>query len=237
MMSSTVATRLAAADLPPIASPDIQYSLLMPLFIVAGVAVVGVLVEAFCPRRQRFTVQVTLACVGIVAALADSVWVFQHLDVVKGPQLARGQIAAEGAVAVDGPGVFAWGILLVFALMSMLLFAERRLEGGLSSFTGRASDAPPARLRDRAPPRGPVRCDRVLAPARVGPRARAHHQAHRGHPAAPRLASRRMNVLTNETNERGRALPDRASRPALSNSARRCGRAAETSREKMKDRD
>ncbi len=33
-------------------------------------------------------------------------------------------------------------MLSVFALLSLALFAERRLEGGLSSFTGRAADAP-----------------------------------------------------------------------------------------------
>ena len=56
--------------------------------------------------------------------------------------MGRGQVAAEGALSIDGPGVFAWGILLIFALLSTLLFAERRLDGGLSSFTGRAADAP-----------------------------------------------------------------------------------------------
>ena len=69
-------------------------------------------------------------------------WVYQHLDKIDDPELARGVIGAEGALSIDGPGVFTWGILLVFALMSMLLFAERRLEGGLSAFTGRAADPP-----------------------------------------------------------------------------------------------
>jgi NADH-quinone oxidoreductase subunit N len=137
-----IATYASAGDLPQISAPHIEYSLLAPLFIVAGVAVLGVVVEAFWPRRTRFQAQSLLAIVGIVAALADTVWVFQDLDVVKGEHLARGTIAAEGALAVDGPGVLAWGILLVFGLLSMLLFAERRLEGGLSGFTGRAADAP-----------------------------------------------------------------------------------------------
>ncbi|MET0929982.1 MAG: NADH-quinone oxidoreductase subunit NuoN, partial [Aeromicrobium sp.] len=75
-------------------------------------------------------------------ALADTVWVYTDLDRIDAPLQARGQVAAEGAITVDGPGVFTWGILLVFALMSMLLFAERRLEGGLSAFAGRAADAP-----------------------------------------------------------------------------------------------
>jgi NADH-quinone oxidoreductase subunit N len=137
-----IASLTSATDLPPISAPEIEYALLGPLFVIAGAAVLGVIVEAFWPRSTRFLVQTGLAVVGIIAALADTVWVFQDLDVVEGSRLARGQVAAEGALAIDGPGVFAWGILLVFALMSMLLFAERRLEGGLSSFTGRAADAP-----------------------------------------------------------------------------------------------
>lgn len=135
-------TIASAADLPKISAPEIEYALLAPLFIVAGAAVLGVIVEAFWPRKSRFAVQAGIAVVGIVAAFADTVWVFQDLDVVKGSNLARGKVAAEGALAVDGPGVFTWGILLIFGFLSMLLFAERRLEGGLSGFTGRAADAP-----------------------------------------------------------------------------------------------
>lgn len=137
-----IATHVLTAELPPIAAPQIEYALLAPLFIVSGAAVLGVIVEAFWPRPTRFAAQALLAVVGIVAALADTVWVFQSLDVVDGPLLARGQIAGEGALSVDGPGVFTWGMLLVFGLLSMLLFAERRLEGGLSAFTGRAADGP-----------------------------------------------------------------------------------------------
>jgi NADH-quinone oxidoreductase subunit N len=133
---------LGGAELPPLDAPHIEYSLLAPLFIISGVAVVGVVVEAVWPRATRFTAQAILAVAGVIAAFVDTVWVYQHLDKVDNPELARGVIGAEGALSIDGPGVFTWGILLVFALMSMLLFAERRLEGGLSAFTGRAADAP-----------------------------------------------------------------------------------------------
>ncbi len=133
---------LVTASLPPISGPSIEYSLLAPLFIIAGVAALGIVVEAFWPRSSRFAVQAVLSIVGIIAALADTVWVYQHLHEINGAHLARGQIGAEGAVSVDGPGVLTWGLLLLFGLMCLLLFAERRLEGGLSSFTGRAADAP-----------------------------------------------------------------------------------------------
>ncbi len=135
-------TSFLSAELPPIPAPDIEYSLIAPLLIIAGAAILGVLVEAFWARASRFTVQAVLAVVAIIAALADTVWVFTDLDRIDAPLQARGQVATEGALSVDGPGVFTWGILLIFGLLSMLLFAERRLEGGLSSFTGRAADAP-----------------------------------------------------------------------------------------------
>ena len=137
-----ISTYASATDLPDISAPHIEYALLAPLFIVTGAAVLGVIVEAFWPRKSRFLVQAVIAVVGIVAAFADTVWVFQDLDVVDGSPLGRGKIAAEGALAIDGPGVLAWGMLLIFGLLSVLLFAERRLEGGLSAFTGRAADAP-----------------------------------------------------------------------------------------------
>lgn len=133
---------LPTADVPDIPSPTVEYALLAPLLIVTGVAVLGVVLEAVLPRGRRFVPQAVLAVVGIVVALADTVWVYRALDPVESTRAGRGEIGVEGAVSLDGPGVYTWGILLVFGLLSMLLFAERRLEGGLSAFTGRAADAP-----------------------------------------------------------------------------------------------
>ena len=45
-------------------------------------------------------------------------------------------------MAVDGPTVFLWGMLLVFALTGVALFAERRLESGVSAFAGQAAALP-----------------------------------------------------------------------------------------------
>ncbi|MGA9103485.1 NADH-quinone oxidoreductase subunit NuoN [Aeromicrobium sp.] len=130
------------ADLPPIAGPDVEYALIAPILIITAAAVIGTVVEAVVPRGPRFVVQALVAVVGVVAALVDTVVVYRSLDAVKGSQTARGEISTEGALSVDGPGVFIWGLLLVFALLSFLLFAERRLDAGLSAFTGRAADAP-----------------------------------------------------------------------------------------------
>lgn len=131
------------ADLPPITGPGVEYSLIAPILIITAAAVIGTLVEAVVPRTRRFGVQAGVAVVGVLAAIGDTIWVYQSLDEVKGgTHSGRGQISTEGALSIDGPGVVTWLLLLVFALLSFLLFAERRLEGGLSAFTGRAADAP-----------------------------------------------------------------------------------------------
>jgi len=124
----------------PIQAPDVEYALIAPLLIVSGGAVLGTLVEAFVSRKRRFGVQAVVAFATVLATLADSLYVYAHLHRVAG--VGRGQISTEGALAVDGPGVLTWAMLSVFALLSLALFAERRLEGGLSAFTGRAADAP-----------------------------------------------------------------------------------------------
>lgn len=141
-MSFAISNFGGKTDLPPIPAPSVEYSLILPLLIVAGVALVGVIVEAFWPRASRFIAQTVLAVAGIVAAFAATVWVYTDLDRVDADLVGRGKVAVEGALSVDGPGVFTWAILLIFGLLSMLLFAERKLEGGLSQFTGRAADAP-----------------------------------------------------------------------------------------------
>lgn len=124
----------------PIQAPQVEYALIAPILIVSGGAIVGTLVEAFVSRKHRFGVQAVVSFATAIAALVDSVYVYVHLDRVAG--VGRGQISTEGALAVDGPGVLTWAMLSVFALLSFALFAERRLEGGLSAFTGRAADAP-----------------------------------------------------------------------------------------------
>jgi NADH-quinone oxidoreductase subunit N len=51
-------------------------------------------------------------------------------------------IGAEGSVAIDGPALFLQGAILVFAAMSVLFFAERRIEGGGDTFAPAASSLP-----------------------------------------------------------------------------------------------
>ena len=141
--------------------PTVEYSLVMPLLVVLGAAMVGVLVEAFAPRAWRYLVQVGVSVLGLLGALAWTVLMAFDLEAIAGGT-ARGTIQddvplvslVEGAVIVDGPTVFLWGLLLVLSLISTLLFAERRLEGGLTGFAGQAAALPGTEAEREASVRG-----------------------------------------------------------------------------------
>ena len=88
-----------------------------------GVAVLGVLVEAFLPRGRRYVVQVVLAVAGLVAAFVTALIVFDRLD--PGSDIPkRGKVAAMGALAVDGPALFCWMLVLVLLCLGCLLFCR-----------------------------------------------------------------------------------------------------------------
>ncbi|MCL3837729.1 NADH-quinone oxidoreductase subunit NuoN [Aeromicrobium duanguangcaii] len=141
-LSSALPGALAAAG-PDIAAADLDYRQLSPLIAVFAVAMLGLIVEITVPRRARFLTQSVVAVGGTLVALGLSVWVYLGLDEVPEARWpALGGTGAEGAVSVDGPGVLTWAMLLVFAALSFLLFAERSHERGLSDFVGRAADAP-----------------------------------------------------------------------------------------------
>ena len=134
-------------------TPTIEYFTLSPILIVLGVAVLGVLVEAFLPRGRRYVVQVVLAVAGLVAAFVTALIVFDRLD--PGSDIPkRGKVAAMGALAVDGPALFCWMLVLVLALLSVLLFAERHLEGGVTSFAGQAAALPGTEAEREASTKG-----------------------------------------------------------------------------------
>ncbi len=121
--------------------PVIEYFELSPLILILAVACLGVLVEAFLPRGLRRTAQLWLAFLGIVVALALTVLVGTGLPVVEGGD-ARGVFGAGGTIAVDGPTTFLWGLLLVFGLGGVALFAERAVDSGVSAFAGQAAALP-----------------------------------------------------------------------------------------------
>ncbi|MDO9498063.1 MAG: NADH-quinone oxidoreductase subunit NuoN [Nocardioides sp.] len=133
--------------------PTIEYAELWPMLLVFGVACLGVVIEAFLPRERRHLTQVVLAGVGLVAALVGTVIVGTGLTSL-GDGAARGLIAVEGTLVIDGPTVFLWGLVLVFSIGGVALFAERRLEGGVSAFAGQAAALPGTEAERQASTRG-----------------------------------------------------------------------------------
>jgi NADH-quinone oxidoreductase subunit N len=119
--------------------PHLDYAALAPMLILFGIACVGVLVEGFVPRRVRHTVQLTLALAGLVAAL---------VMVIR--QGSRPLITASNAVAIDKPGLFLSGAIIVLGIVALLLIGERTLEPGGAFVAQAAVTANTDRDRDQA---------------------------------------------------------------------------------------
>ncbi|MGW2471800.1 NADH-quinone oxidoreductase subunit NuoN [Streptomyces sp. NPDC001665] len=123
-------------------APVIEYTQLTPVLIVIGVAVLGILVEAFVPRRARYHTQVFLTVVALVAAFAAVVGL-----AAGGYGTTKAHIAAMGAIAVDGPALFLQGVILLTSLVAVFTFAERRLDpeshgNRVDSFAAQAASVP-----------------------------------------------------------------------------------------------
>jgi NADH-quinone oxidoreductase subunit N len=114
-------------------APTFEYTLLAPMLVVFGGAIIGVLVEAFAPRRSRRAIQLSLSLLTLVAA-------FVALIVWARPDL--GALAASGTVAIDGPSVFLQGTILVLSFVAFLLFAERQVDAAGDAFTSSAASIP-----------------------------------------------------------------------------------------------
>ncbi|TDC77246.1 NADH-quinone oxidoreductase subunit NuoN [Streptomyces hainanensis] len=104
-------------------APDIEWIALSPSLIVYGAAVVGILIEAFAPRRVRYPAEVVLATLALAASFAAVV------GLAAGDRgTSKSQVAGMGSLAVDGPSLFLQGVIVLVGLVSVFLFAERRLE-------------------------------------------------------------------------------------------------------------
>jgi NADH-quinone oxidoreductase subunit N len=114
----------------PFETPSVEYAQLMPMLIVFGAALVGVLLEAFMPRTWRHETQVGLALVGLLAAFASVVSLAGDYAVT-----------AMGAVAVDGPTLFLQGTILLLAVPGVLTAADRKVDVG-GSFAPAGSSLP-----------------------------------------------------------------------------------------------
>ncbi|WP_407555731.1 NADH-quinone oxidoreductase subunit NuoN [Streptomyces sp. Pv4-95] len=132
-----------AAEAPGrIPAPHIEYAQLSPTLIVLGAAVVGVLFEAFLPRRSRYYAQLLLSVVALAAGFAAVIGL-----AAGGFGSSKAHVAAMGAIAVDGPALFLQGTILLVSLVAVFTFAERRLDPAahgkrVDSFAAQAAAVP-----------------------------------------------------------------------------------------------
>ncbi|WST27174.1 NADH-quinone oxidoreductase subunit NuoN [Streptomyces xanthophaeus] len=125
-----------------IPAPVIEYAQLAPTLIVVGAAVLGILVEAFVPRKSRYYVQLFLTVAALASAFAAVVGL-----AAGGYGSTKAHIAAMGAIAVDGPALFLQGTILLSSVVAVFTFAERRLDPAVhgnrvDSFAAQAASVP-----------------------------------------------------------------------------------------------
>ena len=113
---------------------DVKYGAIAPMLIVIAGALIGVLVEAFAPRRVRHATQVALALVTLVAALVV-------LVVVSTDEANRGGTLAQ-AVIIDGPSLFLQGSILAMSILGVLTMAEKFGGQGADAFTPMGAAVP-----------------------------------------------------------------------------------------------
>ncbi|MGO4341987.1 NADH-quinone oxidoreductase subunit NuoN [Pedococcus sp. 2YAF34] len=130
------AVTVLAAPMVPAAfkAADVSYGAIAPMLIVVAGALVGVLVEAFAPRRVRHTTQVALALVTLVAA-------FVVLVTVSTKATNRGGTLAQ-AVIIDGPSLFLQGAILLMSVLGVLTMAEKFGGQGSDAFTPMGAAVP-----------------------------------------------------------------------------------------------
>lgn len=137
ILVNSILTVAALAGVPmaepsPFEAPDVNWAALSPMIIVMVGGLIGVLIEAFVPRRSRHTVQVILALATIVAA-------FVALATIAADNRT---VTMGGSVVIDGMSLFLMGSLLVFGLLGMLTFAEKFGSDRPDAFTPMGASVP-----------------------------------------------------------------------------------------------
>lgn len=106
--------------------PVLSYSLLAPMLIVLGGALIGVLIEAFAPRAARLKSQLFITIATLVLSLAALIRVRNEVSVK----------AAMGSVIFDGAGFLLQASILIISIISVFLLADQ------AGFTALAATIP-----------------------------------------------------------------------------------------------
>ncbi|WP_194948365.1 NADH-quinone oxidoreductase subunit NuoN [Actinomyces trachealis] len=115
-------------------APSIAWSALVPVLIVAGAALLGVLVEALAPRSVRPVTQLALAVLAVLGAAVaiGSRWF----------QVTSGTFGTiTGGLSEDTFAVCAQGIILVIGFLSLLVMGDRTSAND-GAFAAQAADRP-----------------------------------------------------------------------------------------------
>jgi NADH-quinone oxidoreductase subunit N len=118
----------AAAPLEKVQFPGLAYNAVLPVFIILGAALLGVLAEAVVSREYRFPVQLAITGGGLLAAVCDVV-------ALHGTRITT----ASNSIAIDPAGLFLQGTILIMAFVSLLLVAERSPDVGGSAIVAQAA--------------------------------------------------------------------------------------------------
>lgn len=114
-------------------APSIDYINMQPILVVLGAAVIAVLIEAFVERAYRRNVQLILTFTALIVAL---------YGVITGKTEAHVGLTAVNSLAIDGPGLFVQGVIIIAALIGAMFLAERGIDVQGDSFAPQASALP-----------------------------------------------------------------------------------------------
>ena len=118
----------AASPLAKVTFPGLAYNAVLPVFIILGAAMLGILAEAVVAREYRFPVQLAITGGGLLAAVCDVV-------ALHGTRITT----ASNSIAIDPAGLFLQATILVMAMVSLLLVAERSDDVGGSAIVAQAA--------------------------------------------------------------------------------------------------
>jgi NADH-quinone oxidoreductase subunit N len=119
-----------------IQAPSIAYVPLLPMLIVFGAALLGVMVEAVLPAAERRAAQIVVSLGGLAAALGVVIYLADD---------GTNRLVAESAIAIDGPTLFLQGTLCVLGIGSIFLLSERKLDASGGEVVSQASHLPGSR--------------------------------------------------------------------------------------------
>ncbi len=94
--------------------PVLNYTLLSPILILLGGALIGVLVEAFVSKALRPITQLSITIGTLLLSLVQ-VWKIRN---------EQSLTAAAGSVVIDGPAVLLQASILIIAIISVFVIAD-----------------------------------------------------------------------------------------------------------------